>query len=153
MPATHLTQKPTHPDFKHHSHWGCIQASRSGSTFLHPDFCGTGAFGAGLITLDGHMPTFLYHVCLQAPKISSNNGAACSRAADTTAASAVPAPVTVYCQSLYQVQYHCGLQSNRAQQTGGQPRTRKVPCHMCTTFRGQPKSRKVSRHDRRTFRG
>ena len=63
-------RKPTYPEFKHHIHWGCIQASRSGSSFLHPDFCGTGAFGAGLITLDGPMPTFLYHVCLQAPKIS-----------------------------------------------------------------------------------
>ncbi len=65
---------------KHHIHWGCIQASRSESTFPNPDFCGTGAFGAGLVTLDGPMPTFLYHVCLQASKISSNNGAACSRA-------------------------------------------------------------------------
>ena len=83
MPATYLTQKSpqaTYPDFMHHIHRGCIQASRSGSTFLHPDFCGTGAFGAGLITLDGPMPTFLDHVCLQALKISSNNGAACSRA-------------------------------------------------------------------------
>ena len=73
-------RKPTYPDFKHHIHRGCIQASRSGSSFLHPDFCKSGAFGAGLITLDGPMPTFLYHVCLQAPKMSSNNGAACSRA-------------------------------------------------------------------------
>ena len=72
--------KPTYPDFKHHVHWGCIEASRSEFTFPNPDFCGTGAFGAGLITLDGPMPTFLYHVCLQAPKFSSNNGTVCSRA-------------------------------------------------------------------------
>ena len=32
------------------------------------DFCGTGAFGAGLTTLDGLMPTFLYHVLLASPK-------------------------------------------------------------------------------------
>ena len=44
-------------------------------TFVEP-----GLLGLGLITLDGPMPTFLYHVCLQAPKISSNNGAACSPA-------------------------------------------------------------------------
>ncbi len=67
-------RKPTYPDFKHHIHRGCIQASRSGSSFLHPDFCGTGAFGAGLITLDGPMPTFLYHVCLQAPNLQQQWG-------------------------------------------------------------------------------
>ena len=51
-------RKPTYPDFRHHIHWGCIEASRSKSTFPNPDFCKTGAFGAGLITLDGPTAVF-----------------------------------------------------------------------------------------------
>ena len=56
---------------------GCIQASRLGSSFLHPDFCGTGAlkFGAGLTTLDGtHANLFIPCLLASPPNLQQQCG-------------------------------------------------------------------------------